>query len=49
MGDMTGGAAGSAEVSFPYEFPEAGRYRVWVQVKSSGQILTGVFDAEVGR
>lgn len=36
-------------VSFPYEFPSAGRYRIWVQVKSEGRVLTGVFQAEVAR
>ncbi|HEY0510420.1 MAG TPA: hypothetical protein VGH73_00860 [Thermoanaerobaculia bacterium] len=43
---MTADTAGV--VSFPYEFPRPGRYRLWVQVKSGGRVLTGVFDAEVG-
>ncbi|HEX5175901.1 MAG TPA: hypothetical protein VFV83_02675, partial [Chthoniobacteraceae bacterium] len=35
-------------ISFPYEFPKAGRFRIWVQVKSHDRVLTGIFDAEVG-
>lgn len=34
-------------LSFPYEFPKPGRYRIWVQIKAGGQVHTGVFDAEV--
>ena len=34
-------------ISFPYEFPQAGRYRIWVQVKVKERIMTGVFDAVV--
>jgi hypothetical protein len=41
------GEAASSVVSFPYAFPQAGRHRIWVQVKSAGKVLTGVFDAEV--
>ena len=34
-------------LSFSYAFPKPGHYRLWVQVKRSGQILTGVFDTDV--
>ena len=44
--DMT--MAMSAEVSFPYGFPEAGDYRLFVQVKRGGKVETGVFDTRVG-
>jgi len=34
-------------VTFPYGFPEAGDYRIFVQVKRAGRVVTGVFDASV--
>ena len=37
----------SNEVAFPYAFPRAGEYRLWVQMKSDGRVFTGVFDLEV--
>jgi hypothetical protein len=35
------------EVSFPYGFPTAGRYRIFVQMKHGSIIETGIFDAGV--
>jgi hypothetical protein len=37
----------SGELSFPYEFPKPGRYRVWIQVKPKDAVLTGMFDVDV--
>ena len=34
------------QVTFPYEFPRAGAYRLWIQLKSAGSVYTGVFDTE---
>jgi hypothetical protein len=37
----------AGEVSFPYAFPQPGSYRLWIQMRSQGRILTGVFDTFV--
>ncbi len=47
MAAMSHSAVVSSSVSFPYAFPEPGDYRVWVQVKRGGKILTGAFTARV--
>ena len=41
-------AAVMGEFGFPYAFPKAGRYRVWVQFRSGHGIRTAAFDAQVG-
>ena len=34
-------------VEFPYGFPSAGRYRIFVQMKHGATVEPGVFDADV--
>ena len=35
------------DLSIPYAFPKAGRYRIWVQMKHDGRVMTAAFDANV--
>jgi hypothetical protein len=49
MSGLSAGGEEASVVSFPYEFPRPGRYRLWVQVKSGGKVQTGVFDVDVAQ
>jgi hypothetical protein len=35
------------ELSFPYAFPSAGAYRVWVQFRVRGRVRTAAWDVDV--
>ena len=41
------GTGGTSRVGFPFVFPEAGDYRVFVQVKTAGTVETAAFDVAV--
>lgn len=46
MSSMT--MAMDGRLAFPYEFPNPGRYRIWVQVRPpASQVLTAAFDIDV--
>ncbi len=47
--DMTASTAAPIPptVEFPYGFPSAGRYRIFIQMKHGNTVETGVFDADV--
>jgi hypothetical protein len=46
--DMTGSTENiPPTVEFPYGFPSAGRYRIFIQMKHGNTVETGVFDADV--
>jgi hypothetical protein len=42
-----GDGGGATVLSLPYQFPSPGDYRVWVQIKTDGQVKTAIFDATV--
>ena len=38
---------GVSSIVLPYEFPLPGDYRIWVQIKTGGQVLTATFETTV--
>ena len=47
-GQMQGNENQKGTVTFPpFEFSEAGDYRIWIQVKVGGKVLSGYFDMKV--
>jgi hypothetical protein len=46
-GHASGSDGAESSIYLPYEFPEPGDYRIWVQFKTADRILTAAFDAHV--
>ena len=47
-GQMQGNENQKGTVTFPpFEFSEAGDYRIWIQVKVGGKVLSGYFDVKI--
>jgi hypothetical protein len=47
MSDMPPAGNEDSTISLPYQFPSAGDYRVWVQIKVGEQVMTAIFDTTV--
>ena len=44
-GNLVENLVDDGRVAFPpFEFSEPGEYRIWIQVKSAGNVKTGIFD-----
>ena len=47
--DMAMQSPTTSNIEFPYAFPKAGSYRIFVQVKRAGRVMTGAFAVNVAK